>query len=137
MRSLTRGLTRPLLVAVAADIMKAETGAMPLPLLPAPENLAAEGISSSEIRVTWDAVEGAQAYSLERCVGSVCTNFSQLVCTSITEQVHSTLAPNLNVSYRVRASKEPGCPTTPGNLGEYTGRVIGRTLPPDPEPDPD
>ena len=98
-------------------------------LLAAPTNLVATGISTSSIRITWNAVTGASAYSLERCIGATCTGFSQLICVTGLSAVHSTLPADLAVSYRMRASKDAVCGTGTDNLGLYTSPpVIGRTL---------
>lgn len=96
--------------------------------LPAPANVRAQGISTSAIRVTWDAVTGASAYSLERCIGATCTTFSQLLCVTGTSGNHSSLPANLTARYRVRGSRDAACGTAAGNLGEYSTIVSGTTL---------
>lgn len=97
-------------------------------LLPAPANVRAQGISTSAIRVTWDAVTGASAYSLERCIGATCTGFSQLLCVPGLSGNHSGLPANLTARYRVRGSRDAACGSAAGNLGEYSTIVSGTTL---------
>lgn len=108
--------------------------ATPPSQLAAPTNVRAQGISTSSIRVTWDAVTGAAAYSLERCIGATCTGFSQLLCVTGTSGTHTSLPANLTARYRVRASRDTSCGTAAGNLGEYSAIVSGTTLSATPEP---
>jgi hypothetical protein len=103
-------------------------------LLPAPTNVRAEGISTSAIRVSWNAVTGAAAYSIERCIGATCTGFSQLICVTTTSRTHTSLPVNLTARYRVRASRDAGCGTATGNLGAYSAIVSGTTLSATPTP---
>jgi hypothetical protein len=102
--------------------------ATPPAQLAAPTNVRAEGISTSAIRVTWDAVTGAAAYSLERCIGATCTGFTQLLCVTGTGGTHTSLPANLTARYRVRASRDAACGTAAGNLGAYSAIVSGTTL---------
>lgn len=100
-------------------------------LLSAPTNVRAQGISTNSIRVTWDPVAGAGAYSLERCIGATCTTFSQLVCVTSPAGTHSSLPAGLAVSYRVRASRDATCSVNVGNLGAHNAdqpAIVGRTL---------
>lgn len=97
-------------------------------LLPAPADVRAQGASTSTIRVEWDAVAGASAYSLERCIGATCTTFSQLLCVTGLTGTHSSLPANLTARYRVRASRDAVCGTAAGNLGEYSAIASGTTL---------
>lgn len=95
--------------------------------LPAPSNLVASPATNdpTRIRVEWLAVTGAVAYSVERCIGSTCTGFSQIQCATTNAFLHGPLTPPVTVRYRVRASRAAGCPTTTGNLGAYSAVVSG------------
>lgn len=100
----------------------------PVPLLPAPADITAAGISTSSIRITWAVVTGAAAYSLERCIGATCTTFSQLLCVQALAGTHTSLPANITARYRVRASRDATCGTGPNNLGTYSGIVSGTTF---------
>lgn len=109
--------------------------ATPPAQLAVPTNVRAQGISTSQIRVTWDPVSGASAYSLERCIGVTCTGFSQLLCVTGPAGTHSSLPANITARYRVRASRDAICssdagrdPRLPLNLGAYSAIVSGTTL---------
>jgi hypothetical protein len=100
--------------------------ASPPEQLAAPTNVLAQGISTSSIRVTWDAVPGAAAYSLRRCIGATCEPMdrTQLMCTAATEAMHVTLPAGITVSYRVVASETAAC----SDLGEPSAIAAGTTL---------
>ena len=80
-----------------------------MPMLPAPTNLGATGVSSSQINLTGtDNSTNETGFRIERCQGSNCTNFAFLTNvgpnTGNTVSYSNTgLANNTWYTYRVRA----------------------------------
>jgi hypothetical protein len=96
--------------------------------LPAPPSITAAqaGSDQTRIRVDWSAVAGAAAYSVERCIGSTCTNFTVIQCVTTNAFIHGPLTPPVTARYRIRASRATGCSaTTAGNLGAYSALATG------------
>src|SRR6266850_307509 len=98
----------------------------------APTNLTATVVSSSQINLSWagstDNV-GVTGYSIERCPGSACTNFSQISTAAGTSHLDNGLAANTSYRYRVRATDAAG------NLSTYSSIASATTLaPPDSTP---
>src|ERR1041384_4469672 len=100
----------------------------PVKELPAPPSITAAqaGSDQTRIRVDWSAVAGAAAYSVERCIGSTCTNFTVIQCVTTNAFIHGPLTPPVTARYRIRASRATGCSaTTAGNLGAYSALATG------------
>lgn len=71
-----------------------------------PTNLAAVAASGSAINLTWTAstdAAGISGYSIERCAGAGCSNFSLLSSTSSTSYSAVGLTSAASYSFRVRA----------------------------------
>jgi hypothetical protein len=100
--------------------------ACPPTQLPAPTGVSTTTISASEIKVQWNVVPDAVAYSLRRCIGGTCEPLDRtpLLCTQILEARHTTLSAGLTVSYRVIASRTADCST---QLGIPSAIVTGTT----------
>ncbi|PYS20039.1 MAG: hypothetical protein DMG11_30690, partial [Acidobacteria bacterium] len=98
----------------------------------APTNLTATVVSSSQINLSWagstDNV-GVTGYSIERCSGSACTNFTQISTPGGTSYFDNGLAANTPYRYRVRATDAAG------NLSTYSSIASATTTtPPDSTP---
>src|SRR5262249_35049798 len=78
----------------------------------APSNLTATAASSSQINLSWAAASEAGGmisnYLLERCQGSGCGNFAQIVTPSTTSFHDTALTSSTTYIYRVRASDAAG-----------------------------
>lgn len=111
----------------------------PPPQLAAPTGVTATPVSTSEIRVKWNVVPGAVAYSVRRCIGSSCDpmGFTALRCTQLLEQPHVTLPAGITVRYQVQASRTADCS---GELGPPSTPVVSATTftttPTEPGPEP-
>jgi hypothetical protein len=101
-------------------------GTCPPTQLPAPTGVVATVVSTSEIRVRWNVVPDAVAYSLRRCIGATCDPMSvpRLTCTQQLEQAHVTLNPGVTVRYQVEASRAADCS---GQLGLPSSPVVSAT----------
>jgi chitodextrinase len=81
-------------------------------LLPiAPSNLVGQGVSRSQIALTWTNNNKIQdGVMIERCQGSTCTNFVQIAAVAGTATTYndSGLTGNTTYRYRVRASNSSG-----------------------------
>ncbi|HXJ06002.1 MAG TPA: fibronectin type III domain-containing protein [Candidatus Acidoferrum sp.] len=90
----------------------------------APGNLAASSISNSQINLTWTASTdniGVTGYSVERCQGSGCSNFSQVATlTTATTFSDTALQSSTAYTYRVRASDASGNFSPYSNLASAT-----------------
>ena len=93
--------------------------------IPAPTNVAADGISSSEIEVTWDPVAAASYYAVYDCNGSF------IDYSNSTTYIHSGLSPFTSHIYKIKAiyvDPNQGSSTTNGSAssdfsscaGDYT-----------------
>ena len=82
------------------------------PALPAaPTNLVATAVSKSQINLTWtDNASNETGFSIERCKGATCTNFSQIatVGANVTSYANTRLTANTTYRYRVRAYNASG-----------------------------
>jgi len=77
----------------------------------APENLGATAISSSQINLAWtDASNNETGFAIERCVGSGCSNFSELLSVgpNVTTHGDTGLSAQTRYRYRVRAVNSSG-----------------------------
>jgi hypothetical protein len=107
--------------------------------LPAPTGVEATAVSTSEIRVRWNVVPDAVAYSLRRCIGATCDPLSRtpLLCTQTLDGRHVTLNPGTTVRYQVEAARVADCS---GELSAPSSPVVSATTltstPPDPQPEP-
>src|SRR5437773_4373467 len=76
-----------------------------------PSNLAATVASSSQINLTWkDNSSNETGFKVERCQGSGCTNFSQIVQlgANVTSYSNTGLSASTTYLYRVRAFNSVG-----------------------------
>lgn len=90
----------------ADDIVTLRFPAAAVPALVAPSNLAATGVSVSQIRLTWQDNAGTEdGFRIERCQGIGCTGFVQVASVGhdVTAYADGGLARNTQYSYRVRA----------------------------------
>ena len=78
----------------------------------APTNLAALGVSSNQVRLTWTAATDNQqitGYVIERCTGAGCTNFAQVgTLASGTVYMDSPVSPSTTYQYEVYATDSTG-----------------------------
>lgn len=76
-----------------------------------PSNLTAVAVSLSQINLSWVASTdggGVTGYNVERCEGSGCTNFSKIATTTTTNYIDASLAPGIELGYRVQATDSAG-----------------------------
>jgi hypothetical protein len=96
--------------------------------LTAPSNLTATPKSTSQIDLSWTASTETGGtitrYSLERCVGSGCTNFAQVATATTTSFSDNGLLTGTAYVYRVRATDNGGTNSSYSNSASET------TLPP-------
>lgn len=80
--------------------------------LPAPPTgLTATIVSSSQVNLAWmDNADNEESYRIERCEGSGCSNFTEVVTTAAdaTAAQQTALTPGLTYSWRVRAQNGIG-----------------------------
>ena len=72
----------------------------------APATLSASVASSTQINLSWTASTdnvGVTGYSVERCVGNLCTAFAQVFVTTVTSFDNSGLLAGSTYGFRVRA----------------------------------
>jgi hypothetical protein len=77
----------------------------------APTNLTATAASKSQINLMWtDNASNEDGFRIERCKGSKCTNFVQIVTVgpNVTSYANTGLSPNTAYRYRVRAYNASG-----------------------------
>ena len=73
-------------------------------LTDAPTNFAAAGVSSSEVDLSWDAVDGATGYEVDRQnLDSTWTTLTSSINSSTTSFANTGLAGGTNFTYRVEA----------------------------------
>lgn len=93
----------------------------------APTALAATGVSSAQINLSWTASTdnvGVTGYKIERCSGAGCNSFSQIgTTTTATAYSDTTVIVATSYTYRVRASDAAG------NLSSYSNTATA--IPPD------
>lgn len=95
------------------------------PLPSAPVNLKATALSKSSIGLTWTNGSGAQTeVRVERCKGSGCTSFVQVVVLSGTATAFTDtgLASRTTYTYRVRAHNPTGDSTYSNTAAARIGR---------------
>ena len=91
----------------------------------APTNLAAGGITTNAINLSWTASTdnvGVTGYLVERCQGASCSNYAQIGTASGTSYPDSGLTASTTYRYRVRATDAAG------NLSGYSAVVNATTL---------
>ena len=91
----------------------------------APTNLAAGGITTNAINLSWTASTdnvGVSGYLVERCQGASCSNYAQIGTASGTSYPDSGLTASTTYRYRVRATDAAG------NLSGYSAVVNATTL---------
>lgn len=105
--------------AVGKDVTGDWSVRIQKPTLPGiPENIAAASTSKS-ITVTWNSVQGASGYDIEIYGAAVDIGLS-------TTYTHTGLAPNMQISYRVRAKNASG-------TGMWSNYIAKTTLPGEPK----
>jgi fibronectin type 3 domain-containing protein len=86
----------------------------------APKNVHTEQISTTSVRLAWDAVYDAESYRIYRSVGSN-ASYSQITVTTATSYTDNSLTSNLIYFYKVSAIKD----SKEGNRSdEVSGRII-------------
>ncbi len=78
-----------------------------------PAGLTATAVSSSQINLSWttstdSGVAGLAGYTIERCNGAGCANFTQTTTTTLTIYSDTGLTASTSYSYRVRAYDNAG-----------------------------
>ena len=91
-----------------------------------PGSLSASAVSTSQINLGWSPStdsggSGLAGYKIERCTGSVCTNFAQVATPVGTGFSNTGLNPSTTYRYRVRAYDNAG------NNGNYSTIVSATT----------
>ena len=86
----------------------------------APSNLTALATGPTQINLAWTASTdnvGVTAYSVQRCSGSGCTNFSQVISLpgNTTSYSDTSVAPAITYTYQIIASDAAGNPSLPSN----------------------
>jgi uncharacterized membrane protein/fibronectin type 3 domain-containing protein len=104
----------------------------PAPIPSLPGNLMAASSSNTEIDLSWKASTETGGtisdYSVERCQGSNCTNFSQIGTSVDTVYNDTGLTPGTIYSYRVRATDAAG------SLSPYSNMASASAQNPDNQP---
>ncbi len=97
----------------------------------APGNLTGSAVSQSQINLSWTASlsnVGIAYYSVQRCLGSGCTNYTQVATPTTITYSDTGLTPSTSYTYQVLAGD------TAGNLSAPSNTAIVTTLPPDTQP---
>ena len=99
----------------------------------APASLTATAAGTSQVNVAWSAASddvGVAGYRVERCTGSGCSSFAEIVALGPGASVYSDigLAAGSTYGYRVRAVDAAG------NLGSYSAVATATTQAPDTQP---
>jgi fibronectin type 3 domain-containing protein len=97
---------------------------IPSPAWPAaPENVQAEVISTSSVRLSWDAVNGAASYRVYRAIGSATSSYYNAGTTNIPSFTNTNLPSNTWYYYKISAIKD-------SKEGEQSKVVPIRIIPP-------
>jgi len=91
----------------------------------APSSLTALATGPAQVNLSWTASTdngGVTAYSVQRCSGSGCTNFAQVVSVpgNTTAYNDTSVAPSTTYSYQIVASDAAGNPSLPSNPASVT-----------------
>jgi hypothetical protein len=90
--------------------------------LPAPTGVVASQVSLTSIKITWNAVAGAESYQLERASAANPGVFAQVGGVLVaSEYTDATVTAGLAYTYRVAAVKEATPQTFSGNVSFTTG----------------
>jgi fibronectin type 3 domain-containing protein len=100
-----------------------------------PGNLNATALSPSEISLGWGAStdeggSGLAGYKIERCMGSECTNFTQIGTTTATNYTDTGLNGDTSYSYQVRAYDNAGNNSGYSNAASAMTPVPTDVIPP-------
>lgn len=69
----------------------------------APSNLSANAVSKSQINLTWtDNSNNETGFKVERCTGSICSNFKQIATVGANVKTYRNTYLNRNSAYRYR-----------------------------------
>ncbi len=99
----------------------------------APSSLTASSVSASQINLSWASSTdnvGVTGYRLERCQGSVCTNFTQIATSTSVNYSDTGLAGGTTYRYRVRATDAAGNLSSYSNIASATTTTAADTTPP-------
>lgn len=92
----------PIRQSIVAAVIQAETDQPPVPL-PAPTNLQATAVSTSQINLTWvDGFTGEDGFRIERAQGGGAFSLRASVGANVTSFQDMNLPANTTFSYRVR-----------------------------------
>lgn len=97
----------------------------------APSNLSATAVSASQINLSWvDNSNNETGFKIERCVGSGCTNFSQIAQpgAGVANYSDTGLASSTTYTYRIRAFNSGG-DSSYSNTSAATTSTAGPTPP--------
>ncbi len=98
----------------------------PVPVPSLPGNLSATAVSASQISLSWTASAETggtiSAYSVERCQGDGCSNFSQIGTAATTAFSDTKLTSSTSYTYRVRAVDAFGNMSPYSNLASAVTR---------------
>jgi fibronectin type 3 domain-containing protein len=113
------------LIAACSSVSNPSGGqAPPVDAAPsAPTALTVAVASSTQINLSWTASTGATVahYSIERCAGGGCTDFSEVATSTATTYGDSAVSAATPYTYRVRASDAAG------NLSDYSNTASATT----------
>jgi len=98
----------------------------------APSALTATGISSNQINLAWNpsmTSAGIMGYRVERCQGTGCTSFAQIVLTTSTSYSDTGLTGGFTYRYRIRAVDIVGLVSAYSNTASATTPYLQYRLP--------
>jgi fibronectin type 3 domain-containing protein len=105
------------------NLVLVATWPIPSPGWPvAPKNVRAEILSTTTVRLTWEAVHDAESYRVYRSVGSN-ASYSQIVVTDTTSYTDNSLTSNQSYYYKINAIKD-------SKEGNRSDEVSVRIIPP-------
>jgi len=106
----TRGVARLIVGLSLLGLSSIAAAQAPASGLAAPTALAATGLSNSQIELSWTAstAAGASTYSIERCAGASCTNFTVIGSARVSPYIDGGLSPQTTYRYRIRAQDGAG-----------------------------
>lgn len=93
-----------------------------------PSSLRAGAVGTSKTNLAWSASVssvGLNGYRVERCTGSVCANFSQVLSTTSTSITDKNLSASTIYRYRVRALDVNGVYSGYSNVAEAVTNSVG------------
>jgi fibronectin type 3 domain-containing protein len=94
--------------------------------LPAPQNLTAASISTSQINLSWTPVDSANVYSVYRTTDSTWQNFS-LISPNLSSTVYSDYSLSSNTTYYYKVGAKRGSTSPVGELSESVSATTRST----------